>query len=29
VVTATDARGNAGSGGTTFVVTECPTTTTT
>jgi hypothetical protein len=29
VVTATDARGNAGSGGTTFVVTPCPTSTTT
>ena len=29
VVTATDARGNSGSGGTTFVVTACPTSTTT
>jgi hypothetical protein len=29
VVTATDARGNVGSGGTTFVVTACPTPTTT
>jgi len=29
VVTATDARGNTGSGGTTFVVTACPTSTTT
>jgi hypothetical protein len=29
VVTATDARGNVGSGGTTFIVTDCPTTTTT